>query len=228
MLIDIEAFQGGTQGPNISGVNFSTAIGSSASWALFKGEGDRLALSQSQIQDHCFAYHDISTAFNSITLNPPLNPTCEIKPSSSFQYVYMPTLGTSQLPKLNALSKDFETFSFELHNCRKGTAPYISLKDMTDPSNTTTNLTISNNYGDRPEGLAIRLLRQHSDGTWNDVTFGPSPLTIDSSLPHQFAVGPATVNNAVIEIPFRAHYVGIWKTTAGYVEAKAVIEVMYK
>ena len=99
---------------------------------------------------------------------------------------------------------------------------------MTEPNNTTTNLTISNNYDDLPEGLAIRLLRQHSDGTWNDVTFGPSPLPIDSSLPNQFAVGPAVVNNAVIETPFRAHYVSIGKTSAGYVEAKAVIEVMYK
>ena len=141
----------------------------------------------------------------------------------------MPTLSLSQLPRANnELSTDFKTFSFTLHKCRKGTAPYISLKDMTDPSNITKNLTLSNLTGAPPGGLAIRLLRQDSGGVWNDVTFGPSPVTIDSSQPNQFAVGPAAVTNATIEIPFRAHYVRTGKMSAGDVDAKAVIEVMYK
>ena len=60
------------------------------------------------------------------------------------------------------------------------------------------------------------------------MTFGPSPTTVDSSLPNQFSVGPALTNDSIIEIPFRAHYVRTGEVTTGYVEAKAVIEVMYK
>lgn len=227
VLTDIDAFKGGTQGTTMSNAYFSMAAGSAAAWAQFKTEGDRISLSQNP--NLCFAYHDINITLNTVTLNPPLNPTCEIRPNSSFQYVFMPTLSLSQLPRANnEISKDFAEFTFALHKCRKGTAPYISLKDLTDPTNITTNLTISNIYGDRPKGLAIRLLRQDSDNTWKDVTFGPSPLTIDGSLPNQFAVGPAPITNAVIEIPFRAHYVRTGNLSAGYTDAKAVIEVMYK
>lgn len=144
VLTDINIFQGGTVPMSLDwNGSFSATFGSHAAWSLLSSGYNRVIVGQQQ----CFAYYDFLTLPSAITLQPPASPTCEVRSDSAYQLVTMPTFSTGKLSHLKGLSEDFATFSFTLNKCRKGAAPYISLKDLTDPTNTTTNLSLSQYWG---------------------------------------------------------------------------------
>ena len=147
VLTDINIFQGGTVPVSLDwNGSFSATFGSHAAWSLLSSGYNRLIVGQQQ----CFAYYDFLTLPSAITLQPPANPTCEVRSDSTYQAVTMPTLGTGKLSHLKGLSEDFATFSFTLNKCRKGAAPYISLKDLTDPTEHHHQLVAESIFGECP------------------------------------------------------------------------------
>ncbi|WP_157657276.1 fimbrial protein [Burkholderia ubonensis] len=128
--------------------------------------------------------------------------------------VTLPPVSAGKLNQAGATAGD-TGFNIGL-SCQSGSNVYVTLTDLTDPSNTTTNLSLV--PGSTASDVKLRILRNG-----NPVGFGPD--SADPGNTNQWLVGPSSSTSS---IPLSAQYVSTGRVTPGTVKGAATFTLSYQ
>ncbi|WP_158937214.1 fimbrial protein [Burkholderia sp. S171] len=126
------------------------------------------------------------------------------------------------VPELPAVGSTAYPTAFGIDlNCEGSANPQITLTDVANPSNQTTELTLA--PGSTATGVAIQIL---SNGTL--VHYSPAPYTYTNSNVATINTIGLGVMSGVTHIPFTARYIRVGPLTPGTVVGKATFTFTYQ